>query len=166
MPKKTTVVDLSKSSTPEPTPSPTADKLVTQSELVQAFVAAIEANKPVVKKTAANRTKNTPWTPKDGSPQIKMKRKMFHHGLPLASRVSTAEISLLNQIKPGLYCDGHVRVIKRRDKGLDIDYPIKTSSQRLKLVNMFGIRDFKELLQRIVDEGANPAQYKSEDDLD
>ena len=147
------------------TPDNSTDTAVTaQTQLVSALVTAINATKPEVKKTAVNRVKNTPWSPPPGVPRSKMKRKFFHHALPLGSRVSNEEIDLLNQIRPGTYCDGYVKVNKRRDKGLDIDYPVKTAAQRLKLVNQFGVRTFKELLQRIVDEGANPKAFKTEED--
>jgi hypothetical protein len=59
-----------------------------------------------------------------------------------------------------------VRVIKRRDGALDIDYPIKTAAQRLKLVNQFGITSFTGLLQRILDEKTNPAKYRRPDEDD
>jgi hypothetical protein len=139
---------------------------VGKSELAQAIVAAIEAAKPVVKKNPFNRVKNTPWTPKDGSPRAKLKRKMYHHGVPLTTRITNEEIELLNKLRPGTFCDGYVRVVRRRDKGINIDYKVKTASDRLKLVNQFGIRNFKELLERLVDESSNPIKFKSEDELD
>ena len=135
-------------------------------ELAQALGQAIELTKPTQKKTPFTRKKGTPWTPKDGSPKLKLKRKFYHHGLEVETKLSNEEISLLNKIKPGLYCDGWVKVVKRRDKGYNIDYNIRTAAQRLKLVNQFGIRTFTELLQRIIDEGANPALYKAPEDLD
>ena len=57
-----------------------------------------------------------------------------------------------------------VKVVRRRDRGVDIDYPVKTASQRLKLVNQFGIRNFAELLQRCIDEGNNPTKYTQPDE--
>lgn len=135
-------------------------------QLAKALVEAIRETQPPVKKTPITRTKRTPWSPTDGKPKLKLKRKMFHHSLELDTKISNEEIDLLNKIRPGVYCDGWVKVIRRKDKGLDIDYPIRTSSQRLKLVNQFGIRDFKELLERIVSEQSNPKAFKTEDDLD
>ena len=136
-------------------------------QLAEALVQAINATKPKAKKTAANRVPQTPWSPKDGSPRLKLKRKMYQHGIPINPEMVTNEvIELLNKIKPGLYCDNWVKVVRRRDKGVDIDYPVRTAAQRLKLVNQFGIRDFKELLQRIITEGNNPKQFKSADEFD
>lgn len=135
-------------------------------ELVSALVQAIEATRPMVKKTALTRKKNTPWTPKDGSPRAKLKRKMYHHGLLIGHKISNQEIELLNKVKPGVFCDGHVKVTRRRDRGIDIDYPIKTAAQKLKLVNQFGIRSFSELLERLINEADNPVKFKSEEDLD
>ena len=130
-------------------------------ELAQAIVQAIQASQPVAKKTISTRIQNNPWTPKDGSPKLKLKRKSYHHGIFLgdkdgAGRINNEEIDLLNRLIPGTYCEGYVKVVRRRDKGIDIDYPIKTASQRLRLVNQFGIRSFSELLQRCITESEQP----------
>ena len=146
--------------------SKTAEPSVGLSELAQALVQAIETSRPK-RITAANRKqKGTPWTPKDGSPKLKLKRKIYHHGLEVENRLTNEEIALLNRIKPGSYCDGWVVVQPRKDKGYNVDYKIRTAAQRLKLVNSFGIRNFKELLERIVDEQTNPLNYKAPEDLD
>lgn len=137
-----------------------------QRALADAFVEAIERTRPPEKKTVFTRKENTPWTPKDGSPKLKMKRKFYHHGIAITDNVSNEEIALLNQLKPGAYCDGYVRVTLRKDRGIDIDHPIRTASQRLKLVHNYGIRSFAELLQRIVDERANPTKYRKPEDAD
>lgn len=137
-----------------------------QQALADAFVAAIERTRPPEKKTTATRKPNNPWTPKDGSPKLKMKRQFYHHGIILGDRVSNEEIALLNQIKPGRYCDGYVVVTLRKDRGIDIDYPVRTASQRLRLVNTYGIRSFAELLQRIIDERSNPKKYRKVEDAD
>lgn len=137
---------------------------VTTSELAHAFREAMEAAKPPQKKTPFNRVINTPWTPKDGSTKLKLKRKIFQHGLQLAEDMLTNEqISYLNKLRPGLYLDGYVVVRRRRDKGIDIDYPIKTVSQRLKLINTFGVRNFTELVKYCLEEIEKPR--KSEFDL-
>jgi hypothetical protein len=137
-----------------------------QQALADAFVKAIERTRPPEKKTVFNRKKGTPWTPKDGEPRLKLRRKMYHHGIEIGERVSNEEIDLLNRIKEGTYCDGWVKVTKRKDQGLDVDYAVRTNSQRLKLINTYGIRSFTELLQRIVDEAKNPAKYRKEVDSD
>lgn len=139
---------------------------VTDTSLAQALIAAMEAVKPVIKKTPFNRTKNTPWTPKDGSVRLKLKRKSYHHGIQLTTRITNKEIELLNKIRPGIFCNGHIKVIRRKDRGVDIDYPVKTAAQRLKLVNQFGIRNFQELLERLVLEAENPVKFKEPDELD
>lgn len=92
---------------------------------------------------------------------------MYQHGIELLpEQLYAEEIDLLNKIKAGSYCQGFVKVIKRKDRSLDIDYPVRTASQRLKLVNDFGIRDFKELLNRIIAEAADPNKYKGPDEDD
>jgi predicted CopG family antitoxin len=137
------------------------DPTAAQQALADAFVAAIERTRPPEKKTILTRKSQTPWTPKDGSPRLKMKRKFYHHGMLISENVTNAEIELLNQVKPGRYCDGFVIVTLRKDRGIDVDHPIRTASQRLRLVNNYGIRSFSELLQRIIDEKNNPSKYRS-----
>lgn len=137
---------------------------VTQSELAQALVQAIESTRPQ-KKHAFNRKVGTPWSPKDGSPKLRLKRKMYQHGLPIDEEItSNEEIELLNKLRPGIYLKGVVKVNRRKDRGLDVDYPIKTASQRLKLVNEFGIRNLTELLTRCIEEAANPVKNTTADE--
>jgi hypothetical protein len=134
--------------------------------LVAALTMAIQSTKPVEKKNAINRKSGTPWDPTDGSKKIKLKRKVYQHGLEVdPDRETNETIGLMNELKPGVFCDGHVRVVRRRDKGVDIDYPIKTAAQRLKLVNGFGIKDFNDLLRRCIDEANNPKTYVNPDDF-
>lgn len=134
-------------------------------DLVNALVQAINQTKPVEKRNALNRKPGDPWQPKDGSKKLKLKRKIYQHAIPIDPDMETNEtIELLNQLKPGSYCDGWVSVKRRRDKGIDIDYPIKTASQRLKLVSGFGITNFHTLVQRLVDEGNSPKAYKVPED--
>lgn len=137
-----------------------------QQALADAFVSAIERTRPPEKKTVFTRKENTPWTPKRGEVKVKLKRKMYHHGMLLGDKISNGEIALLNKVKPGGYCEGYVRVNVRKDRGIDIDYPCRTNSQRLKLVNTYGIRSFTELLERIIDEQENPSKYRRPDDPD
>lgn len=147
-------------------PTTETTRVEAQADLAAALAAAIRMTQPVAKKTVATRVKNTPWTPKDGSPRAKMKRKFYQHGIPIGPRLFNEEIELLNQIKPGYYCDGVVKVTLRKDRGIDVDYPVKTASQRLRLVNQFGITNFASLLRRIIDEKKNPKNYRRSDDLE
>jgi hypothetical protein len=125
----------------------------------------LENAKGPQKKTPFNRPRVGFYEPKDGTVKPKLRRISYHHGVELAANSLTSEeIDLLNKIKAGSYCGGHVRVIKRKDRGIDIDYPIRTASQRLKLVNQFGITSFAGLIQRIVDEATHPENYKKSDD--
>lgn len=150
------------------TPEEEQKAVITESQqaLADAFVQAIERTKSPEKKTVFNRKKKTPWTPKEGEPRLKLRRKMYHHGIIIGERVTNEDIDLLNKIKPGRYCDGWVSVNVRKDRGLDIDYAVRTNSQRLRLVNQYGIRSFTELLQRLVDEAKNPTKYRKPEDSD
>lgn len=135
-------------------------KSTVQSELAQALIQAIELTRPEQKKNAFNRKVGTPWTPKDGTPKPKLKRKMFQHGLPIDEDISSSkEIDLMNQLRPGVFMGGLVKVNRRKDRGLDLDYHIKTASQRLKLINQFGIRNLEELLSRCIEEASNPVKF-------
>lgn len=144
-------------SAPEPPVQQVTQNVVSTDALAEALVKAINLAKPKEKKTAANRVPNTPWTPKDGSPKLKLKRRVHQHGLLLDPDFLTNEqIALFNKLRPGLFLDGHVRVTRRKDRGVDISYPVKTAAQRLRLVNQFGIRSIDELLQRCITEAENP----------
>lgn len=140
------------------------------SELAKALVEAIRSTQPAAKKTAFNKPHGGPWAPKDGSPKLRLKRKSFHHGLLLGdpsepnNRLTNEEIALFNKLKPGKYCNNIVTVTRRRDKGIDIDYPVRTAAQRLRLLNDFGIRNFKELLEHCVNEAAQPKRVESDED--
>jgi hypothetical protein len=128
--------------------------------IAQATATAIETARPQ-KKTIFNRTPHTPWTPEDGSKKLKLKRKTFQHSIEVRPDFhSNEEIALLNQIRPGVYCEGHVRVTRRRDKGIDITWPHKVVAQRMRLVQQFGLRNLREILARCIDEASNPSKYK------
>lgn len=132
--------------------------------LGQGIQQAIEQARPQ-KKNPFNRKVNTPWMPKDGKPKLKLKRKMYQHGLLIdPDKCTNEEIDLLNKIRPGLYCDNFIRVIRRRDKGVNIEWPIKTPDQRQRLSTQYGLRNLVEVLQRCIEEANNPK--KSDFDLD
>lgn len=136
-------------------------------DLVDALVTAITLTKPIEKKTPFNRKRNNPYYPKDGSPRLKLKKRFMQHGIELdEEHLYNEDIEGLNKIKTGIYCSGHVRVIKRKDGAIDIDYPVRTSAQRLKLVNTFGITSFGALIKRINDERADPTKYAQPGDDD
>jgi len=134
-------------------------------QMADAIASAIAAGKPPSKKTAFDRKVNTPWTPKNGEVKLKLKRKTYHHGIPVNPDMhSNEEIALFNKLRVGSFCDNIVKVNRRNDKGIDIDYPCKTASQRLRLVNQFGISSLSALLQKCIDEAAQPK--RSVDDFD
>lgn len=130
-----------------------------------AVTTAIEAARPQ-KKTEFSRKPKTPWTPKDGSPKLKLKRKMYQHNLLIREAfLSNEEISALNQLKPGTYCDGFVKVYRRRDKGINIDYNVKTQDQQMRLVQKFGIRNLTEFCQYCLEEAKNPKKETDSDEF-
>lgn len=140
--------------------APKSQKLEMTSEalvdVLTAAVSAAEAARPK-KKTIVTRRKNTPWSPPPGVPKLRFKRKFYQHDILLKENLtSNDEIALLNKLRPGDYCDGLVRVIRRKDKGINITYPVRTNSQRHRLINTFGLRNFRELLEYCVAEAARP----------
>ena len=139
-------------------------------QLADALMQALNAVKPIEKKNIMTRKKMNPWTPKDGSPKIlEFKRPMYHHGIPIEPKFTYNEVCvLLNKVKPGTYCDKLVRVSKRKDGGLDIDYPIRTAAQRLKVLPYTSGKGFLGLIERLIAERADPKKYaqSSEEDDD
>lgn len=151
--------------TPVETSTETPEASVGTAALAAALVQAINLTKPVEKKTFATRKAKTPWTPADGSPKPKLKRAAHQHGMEIdEDKLSVEEILLFNKLRPGRFLNGLVTVTRRRDRGIDISYPVKTAAQRLKLVNLFGIRNLTELLAMCVNEAQNPP--KQIEDLD
>lgn len=137
-----------------------------QQSLANALIQAIEATRPPSKKTVSNR-KRFASQPHLQGPKLKLKRTIMQHGIEIDPVYETNEvIELLNKIKPGKYCQGHIHVIKRKDGAYDISYPVRTAAQRLKIVNQFHITDFKSLLNRLVDERNDPTKYRRPDDED
>lgn len=125
--------------------------------IAQATTAAIQAAKPIEKKTILTYTGKNPWSPPDGEAKLKLKRTMYIHSLMInPDQVSNAEIKLLNKVRPGRYCDGFISVERRRDKGINITWPIKTVDQRMRMSAIYGIRNLEELLQRCIDEDRAP----------
>lgn len=136
--------------------------------IARSTTAAIEVARPIPKKNIHTRAKNTPWTTKDEDgkavPKLKLKRKFYQHNIPVDEKImSNTEIDLANRLKPGQYCDNFVVVKRRQDKGINITYPVKTASQRLKLMNEFGIRSLAELLQTCIAESKAPKKVELED---
>lgn len=120
---------------------------VAVSDLATALITAINATKPPEKKTPFNRKRTIPL------PTVRPKRTYFQHGIEVDCNLLTNEdIELLNKLRPGSYFGGHVKVIKRKDGGIDVDYPIRTAAQRLKLVNNWGVTSFTVLLQKLIAE--------------
>jgi len=126
-------------------------------QLVNALVEAIQLTKPADKKNIFTRKVKTPWTPPDGEPRLKFKRKITLHGIPIdEDREDNRTIAELNKVRPGVYLDGFVVVQRRRDKGIDIDYPFRSAQDRMKLASRFGITSLEQLASRLNEEALKP----------
>ena len=150
----------------------TAEPSVAVSELAKALILAIETTRPPTKKTVASRKSGKPYDHADGSSRLKLKRPCFQHGIEIdIDTIPDEAVERLNQLRPGTYCSGWIKVTKRRDgTGLDIAYPVRTAAQRLKLPSYFvgcaGVTPFSQLLARLLDEKSNPAKYRLPEDED
>lgn len=136
--------------------------------LADAFTKALERTKPFALKTAATRKPASPFDTKDGSKKPKLTRVMYQHGLKIdPENVDVECIHLLNKLKVGRYLNNWVNVYKRKDQGIDIDYPLKTSAHKMKLAQL-GITEvqdefgntlktgFQVFLERMIAEGNKP----------
>lgn len=150
------------------TPAPQADANTILAELIaNAISKGVAATRPKEKKNVFNRKKNTPWTPKDGETKLTLKAKLHQHNIEIpVDRLSNKQIELANKLRPGRYGNGHFNVIRRRDRGINIEYPIRSVSQRLQLISKFGIRNFTELLEYLVAEGAKRPKAVEYDEAD
>ena len=129
-------------------------------ELANALASAIESTRPPQKKTPFNRPR--PWEEKKPA----FKRTFYQHGMEITPRqVSAEEITLLNQVKPGVYVRGLITINKNRDRSYNITWPVATSAQRLKVIQEAG-HNFAEILKRCIAEKNDPKQFKGPDDDD
>lgn len=122
-------------------------------ELIDALVQAISITKPVEKKTIANRKPGDPWQPTDGSKKLKLKRKMYEHGILMdPDYLSNDDIDVLNKVKVGRFLNGQLIIAKRKDGGINIDFPHKTASQRLRFLSQFRITSLKDICDLAIKE--------------
>ena len=149
-----------------PTVDPTAGFALLADAIAAATTKAITASKPVEKKTILNYKGETPWHGKD-EPKLKLKRRMFQHGMLIDPElVTNDEIMLMNKLRPGRYFDNFVTVERRRDKGINFTWPMKTQDQKIRLAMQYGCVTIPQVLQRCIDEAAAPKKDFVEDDSD
>lgn len=142
--------------------TPQTDNTTAASQLAQALVEAINIAKPKEKKNPFNRKEGSPWTPADGKPKLKLRRKMLQHGYIIDPDFNSNEcIELLNKVEPGSYLNGWVKINRRKDQAIDIDYPVRTASQRMRLSSEFRIHSFEDLLKRCIDEAEQQKKAKA-----
>lgn len=144
----------------------TAEPKVGIGELAQALVTAIESTRPPTKKNPFNRKKGDPWQPKPGQIKPKLKRAWHQHGGELDPKnLYVEEVELLNKVKPGNYVHGLVQIFKNKDRSYNITWPVKTAAQRLRVLNEAG-GTFALILQRCIDEYADPKKFRGPEDED
>jgi hypothetical protein len=162
--------DTNNQNEPTPTPNPIndlANAIVTamkqgNSELANAIVAAQAASAAprqltideVAKEPSnAARNRRTARLTREG-------KKFYQGGIPITSGaiVDDAEVALLHQLQAGEFINGMVRVSVKKPNGeggpqhVFVDFDHATAEQRIALKNE--VRNFRELLQRCVDESA------------
>ena len=152
-----------KSDEPSVEETPVVVQPNSSADLINALVSAINLTKPTEKKTAVTRKPGSPWDPKDGSKKLKLKRKMYQHSIIMdPETLSNEEIDLLNKVKVGRYLGDLVKIYRRKDHGIDIDYPVKTASQRMRAASKFN--SLTNLLQQCVEEAKNPKPVEVDED--
>ena len=148
-------------------PDATAGFEILANAIAAATTRAITATKPVEKKTILNYKGDTPWHKRD-EVKLKLKRKMYQHGQLIdPDMVSNEEIAIMNKLRPGRYFDGFVTVERRRDKGLNFTWPLKTPDQKMRLAMQYGAITIPQILSRCVEEAAAPKKdfVPDEDDF-
>lgn len=139
---------------------------VSTTALAEALVQAINLTKPKAKKKpGVDYDPKNPWAPKPGEPRAKLKRKAFIHGISQGTQWANSTIELFNQLRPGTYVDGLVKVTRRRDKGINLEWAFKSPEQRLRLLMAGGFTHIDQLLQRCLTEAKVKAETPETDDF-
>lgn len=147
------------------TPKPSVETQAL-SDIAKAIATAIESTRPPTKKNVFTRRAGDPWRAKTGEVKPKLKRIWLQHGREInPDQLYPDEIELLNQAKPGTYCKGLVNIYKRKDRSYDITWSVRTSAQRLRVMNEAGTT-LAAIVQRCIAEYQDPAKFKGPDDLE
>lgn len=135
-------------------------------DLAAALVQAINLTKPKAKKApGVDYDPKNPWSPKPGEPRAKMKRKAYIHGIAQGDQWPNSTIELFNQIRPGTYINGLVKITRRRDKGINLDWAFKSPEQRLRLLMAGGFTSLDQILQACLTEFKTKASTPDPDEL-
>ena len=139
---------------------------VTYSDMA-ALITAIQAGQPKQKIHAYQRKKICSACRKEHKHNTPLKRVWFQHGAFELTKESFCNdtIELMNKVRPGVYCNGLVRVNKRRDRAYDITWPVATVAQRMRVINEAGTT-FENILLRCIAEHEDPKRFKGPDDGD
>lgn len=132
-----------------------------------ALINAIQASQPKSKVHAYQRKKVCRSCGKEHKNNIPLKRVWYQHGAFELTKETFCNdvIELLNQVRPGAYCKGLVRVVRRKDRAYDITWPVATIAQRLRVTNEAG-DTFEKILRRCIAEYNDPSKFKGPDDGD
>ena len=146
--------------------APAGTQGVTYTDMA-ALIEAIRAGQPKQKALAYQRKKLCRACGAEHKHNTPLKRVWYQHGAFELTKLDFCNdvIELLNQVKPGVYCKGLVRVNKRKDRAYDITWNVSTIAQRLRVTNEAG-DTFAKILQRCIDENNDPARFKGPDDGD
>lgn len=143
-----------------------AEQTVGVSDLAAALVHAINLTKPKAKKQpGVDYDPKNPWAPKLGEARSKLKRKAFIHGIAQGDQWANSTIDLFNQIRPGTYVNGLVKITRRRDKGINLDWAFKSPEQRLRVLMAGGFTHIDQLLQACLTEAKTKALTPETDDF-
>lgn len=133
--------------------------------LAAALVQAINLTKPKAKKQpGVDYDPKNPWQPKPGEARAKLKRKAYLHGIPQGEEWTNELIELFNKLKPGSYLNGLVKITRRRDKGINIDWPFRTPEQRLRLLMSGGFTSLAQVFQACIHEAETKVAAPADSD--
>ena len=143
-------------------------------DLAAALIQAIRATQPPIKKTPFTKIDGNPFRAKPGQVKPKLKRSIFLHGGEInPDQHFVEELELLNQLRPGTFFNGAVRVSKRKDRGYSISWPVRTIQQRLIIENEarpFAHKDDPSglcaIIRRCIEEHNDPKRFKGPEDDD
>jgi hypothetical protein len=121
-------------------------------DLIGSMKDLAESTRKERKISVAEASKATPWNPSGKPRTVKLKPPaVYQNGARLNPvMLSDEEVTLLNQLKPGVFNHKKWVVRKRRDKSLDIQYPNKTIEARMELKGEAG--NLSGMLRKILTE--------------